>query len=251
MIYTDTHCHLGSVQFDRDRDEVIQRMLEADVCKAILICCSEHDLQEGIRLRNRYPEFKLACGIHPQSLMESDGEERFVHFQNAVQECRPDMIGEIGLDYQSHRHTKEIQKAFFEKQLEYACQLDLPLNIHSRKAVLDTQQMLRKYPCRGIIHSYSGSAETAREYVREGWYISFGASVLFPGARKPAEAVRAVPADHLLIETDAPYQSPVPGKRHEPADAVRICRKISDIKGIPEEELCRIMEDNFRKLFRE
>ena len=249
MSYIDTHCHLGSVQFDEDRDEVIARMMAEGADKAILICCSSHDLAIGEALRREYPGFKLACGIHPQSIRETDTEQRLEEFRKTVSACKPDVIGEIGLDYESHRHTKELQKIFFEEQLKLACELDLPVNIHSRKAVPDTQMILKKYPVRGILHSFSGSAETAAQYVRAGWLIAFGASVLFKNARRPIEAVQAVPLDHLAVETDAPYQSPIMGRRHEPADIIAIYRKIAEIKGISTEELCTAAEKNYSRLF--
>ena len=249
MVYVDAHCHLGSYQFDSDRDEVINRMLTARVHKAIMICCNEHDLKEGLRLRDEHPGFRLAYGIHPQSLETDSTPDLFEKFRNRVIETRPDMIGEIGLDYFSHRHTKDIQKEFFVRQLKLAQQMNLPVDIHNRKASADTLEILKQYPVRGIIHSYSGSVEMAMLYIRLGYYISFGASVLFANARKPAEVIRAVPLERILIETDAPYQSPVKDHRHEPADVVRIYSAIAQIKEIPSAELMQTVSDNFDNVF--
>ena len=249
MVYVDAHCHLGSYQFDSDRDEVITRMLTARVHKAIMICCNEHDLKEGLRLRDEHPGFRLAYGIHPQSLETDSTPDLFEKFRNRVIETRPDMIGEIGLDYFSHRHTKDIQKEFFVRQLKLAQQMNLPVDIHNRKASADTLEILKQYPVRGIIHSYSGSVEMARLYIRLGYFISFGASVLFANARKPAEVIRAVPLERILIETDAPYQSPVKDHRHEPADTVRIYEAISRVRGMGMEELEASVENNFDNVF--
>jgi TatD DNase family protein len=249
MSYIDAHCHLGSVQFDKDRKEMISRMLSKHVEKAIMICCSEHDLKEGIRLRDTYPGFRLACGIHPQALEPDDTPERFERFRQIVDQCRPDMIGEIGLDYYSHRHTAELQKDFFIRQLKLASEYDLPVDIHNRKASADTLETLKRYPVRGIIHSYSGSAEMAKLCIRLGYYISFGASVLFPGAKRPAEVIRSIPPDRLLIETDAPYQSPVKDHRHEPEDVVNIYKAVSEIRSVSMEELETIVETNFDRIF--
>ena len=249
MNYIDAHCHLGNRQFSDDREEMIKDMLDAGLNRVILICCSEYDYRRVSDLRDRIPGFKLACAIHPQALRITDSLDRFEQFAEQMKQIRPDMIGETGLDYASHKHTKELQKLFFEKHLELACDMNLPVNIHSRKAVLDTQLILKKYPVKGVLHSFSGSPETAREYVKAGWMISFGASVLFPNARHPMEAVRAVPLDHLMIETDAPYQSPVIGKRHDPTDVIAIYRKIAELKGISLEELSRTTCENFDRLF--
>lgn len=249
MEYIDAHCHLGNRQFADDREEMISRMCRAGLNRVIMICCSEYDYRQVSGLRDTIPGYKLACAIHPQSLQAADTADRFERFAQQMKHIKPDMIGETGLDYASHKHTKELQKQFFMKHLELACEMHLPVNIHSRRAVLDTQLILRKYPVRGVLHSFSGSPETALEYVRAGWMISFGASVLFPGARRPMEAVRAVPLDHLLIETDAPYQSPVTGRRHDPTDVIAIYRKIAELKGLTAEELSAAAARNYDRVF--
>lgn len=249
MIYTDAHCHLGTRYYDDNRREIIERMLEAGVNKAIIICCSEHDLQEGLILRNSNPGFKLAMSVHPQDLEDDNGDDRIERMWQRVRECKPDMIGEIGLDYYSHPHTKEYQKHFFNAQLEMASELNLPVNIHSRKASQDTLDILKQYPVKGIIHSYSGSVEMAELFIKKGYYISFGASVLFPGARRPREIVSKIPIERLLIETDSPYQSPVKGHMHEPSDVVNIYREIAEIRNMSIEELCETVEKNFDEVF--
>ena len=249
MRFTDAHCHLGSRQYDSDREDVIKRMLEKGVGDVIIICCSRHDLEEGARLREGHPGFKLAVSIHPQDLEEDFSDSRLDALREAVRYYHPDMIGETGLDYYSHPHTKPQQKHFFICQLQMAAQFHLPVNIHSRKAAADTLEILRDHPCRGIIHSYSGSIETARLYMKEGYYISFGASILFPGARRPKEVIAQIPADRLLLETDSPYQSPVIGHRHEPADVVRIYEEAARIRGVPMEQLAEEVHASFRRIF--
>ena len=249
MIYTDAHCHLGTRYYDDNRQEIIERMLSAGVNKAIIICCGEHDLQEGLALREANLGFKLAMSVHPQDLEEDNGTYRIERVWQRVMECRPDMIGETGLDYYSHPHTREYQKQFFTAQLEMAEKLDLPVNIHSRKASQDTLDTLRQYSVRGLIHSYSGSIEMAELFIKAGYYISFGASILFPNARKPREVVAGISLDRLLIETDSPYQSPVKGHVHEPSDVVNIYAEIARIRGMSMRELCEAVEHNFDRVF--
>lgn len=249
MIFVDAHCHLGSRQFDNDREEVISSMLTNHVEKAIIICCSEHDLVEGKKLRDSNNGFKLACSIHPQALENDSSSQRLADLRRAVINSRADMIGEIGLDYRSHPHTKEIQKLFFDAQMEMAVEFGLPVDVHLRKASLDTLETLKRYPVKGIIHSYSGSAEMADLFIKLGYYISFGASVLFPGSKKPAHVIQHIPLDRLLIETDAPYQSPVKGYRHEPSDVKAIYQKISEILDMDLEDLMKQVEQNFDKVF--
>ncbi len=249
MIYCDAHCHLGSSQFDEDREETVKRMLDSGVEKAILICCSKRDLEQGIALRKAHQGFKLSLGIHPQDLEDEYGEERLEKLEKIIEEVHPDMIGEIGLDYYSHPHTKDRQLLFFDRQLKLAKKYGLPVDVHSRKATKDTLLVLEDNPVRGIIHSYSGSFETAMIYLKKGYFLSFGSSVLFQGARKPLEVVAKIPADRLLIETDAPYQSPVYGVRHEPSDVVKIYEKIAEIRNTDEKELQNCCEENFDCVF--
>ena len=247
----DAHCHLGSHQFDADREETVERMLKQQVEGAILICCNIEDYRKALEQKKKHPSFKIAVGIHPQDLEEDDSEERLFRFREFVLREKPDMIGEIGLDYYSHPHTKESQLRFFKVQLALAQELGLPVDIHSRKAVKDTQDILKQYRVKIIMHSFSGSVETAREYIKAGYYLSFGASVLFPNAKRPEEVVRSVPVERILLETDAPYQSPVKDHRHEPADVVNIYRKVSEIKNIPLPELEAALEKNYREVFGE
>lgn len=249
MIYVDAHCHLGSRQFDGDRKEMIERMLEAGVSKAIIICCSRHDLLEGVKLRQQHPGFKLAVSIHPQDLEDDYREERLEELERVIDEYHPDMIGETGLDYYSHPHTRQQQRHFFISQLELARRYDLAVDVHSRKASADTLEILKNHKVRGIIHSYSGSIEMARLFMKEGYYLSFGASLLFPGARKPAEVISQIPLDRLLLETDAPYQSPVKDHRHEPADVLNIYEAVSRIRDISMSELTEAMDENFERIF--
>ena len=249
MVYTDAHCHLGSREFDADRDAMISRMLAQGVTRAIVICCSRHDLDYGIHLCNAHPGFRLALGIHPQDLEDDHEPERMERFRKIVSDVQPDMIGEIGLDHHSHRHTKAAQNEFFLAQMKLAAQLDLPVDIHCRKAFADTFEILKQFPVHGIIHSYSGSAEMAARFIRLGYSISFGSGILFPNAKKPAEVIASVPLDRLLIETDAPYQSPVRGHRHEPADVLNIYKAVSAIRHIPLEELQAAVEANFDRIF--
>ena len=248
MIYCDAHCHLGSRQFDEDRDQMIKRMLEADVSKAIIICCSRHDLDIGKKLKEKHPSFKLACSIHPQDLEDHD-PKRLIEIRERIIESGADMVGEIGLDYYSHPHTREYQKDFFKAQLEMAREFDLPIDVHCRKADGDMLEILKASKNRGIIHSFSGSVEMMRLYLKLGYYISFGASVLFKGAKRPLQVVEAMPIDRLLIETDAPYQSPIKDHRHEPCDITAIYEKIAEIKQMPLPNLCEAVEKNFDIVF--
>ena len=200
-------------------------------------------------LRDLVPGFRLACGVHPQDLEDDSSPARIVKLREDVLRNRADAVGETGLDYYSHPHTKQAQKRFFEAQLKMAADLGLPVNIHSRRAAADTLETLKKYPVKGIIHSYSGSYEMAELFIKLGYRISFGASILFKGAKKPAAVIARLPEQSLLLETDAPYQSPVPGRRHEPADILAIYEAVSRIRGVSLDELAAQLEENWESVF--
>ena len=252
MRYIDAHCHLGSRQFDDDRNEVIGRMLEKGVEKAILICCSSHDLEQGMILRKQHPAFKLAMGIHPQDLEEDYGRERLERFEKSLIEDQADMIGEIGLDYYWDDTHKEEQKYLFHRKLSFACERDLPVIIHDREAHGDCLAITRQYPkLRGVFHCYSGSVEMAGELLKHGWYLGFDGPVTYKNARKSLEVLDACPVERILLETDSPYLAPVPnrGKRNDSRNIPYVAAKIAELKGISVEEVCEVTTANAKRLF--
>ena len=249
MSLIDAHCHLGTRQFDNNRDEILSRMKEKHVDKVIMICCSEHDLNHALNLKKTHPDFRLAMGIHPQSIGFSDEPVRYEKFRELVLKYKPDMIGEIGLDYHSHKHTRELQKELFVRQMQLAQELNLPVDIHMRRASNDTYEILKQFNVKGIMHSYSGSREMAERFLKLGYYISICSSVLFENAVKPREVIEAVPVNRLLIETDAPYQSPVLNHVHEPGDVTNIYKAIAEIKKLPMIQLEQAVEANFDGVF--
>ena len=246
--FIDAHCHLGNRQFEANLDNVLARMKQSRVTQAIMICCSQHDMENGIRLRNDNAGFKLAIGIHPQGIEHYD-DDWLNNFDKYIKYSNPDMIGEIGLDYQSHRHTRDLQKQHFHAQLALASEYHLPVDIHCRNGSQDTYDILRQYPVKGIIHSYSGSVEMAQLFMKLGYYISFGASILFENARRPKEVLASIPLNRLLLETDAPYQSPIRNHVHEPADVVAIYREASLLQNVSLKHLSDILQENFSNVF--
>jgi TatD DNase family protein len=160
-------------------------------------------------------------------------------------------LGEIGLDYHYDFSPRETQLAVFERQLELALELDMPVIIHDREAHADTLRLLKKHRPRGVVHCYSGSAELARELLKLGLYIGFTGVITFANARKTVDAARAVPLERLLIETDCPYMAPVPfrGKRCDSTMVGKTCEALAAIKGVSTEELAAKTEENARKLY--
>ena len=160
-------------------------------------------------------------------------------------------VGEVGLDYHYDFSPRERQLEIFERQLILANKLDLPVIVHDREAHEDTMRLLIKHKPRGVVHCFSGSAEMAREIVKLGMYIGIGGAVTFKNAKKPVEVVEYLPLDRLLLETDAPYMTPVPfrGQRCDSAHIAYTAEKIAEIKGIDVQKLIDICNENAKRLF--
>ena len=247
----DTHVHLLDERFDEDRERVIGELGQKGVGQVVE---SSSDLADSIRaaaLAKEHHIVHAAVGLHPHSASEwDDGTETAL--RALLKEPKVVAVGEIGLDYHYDFSPREVQREVFEKQIRLALDADMPIVVHSREATADTMEILRKYPgVRGELHCFSGSAETAKELVKMGYYIAFGGALTFKNARKTLEAAAAVPLDRLLVETDCPYMTPVPfrGKRNEPAYVKLVAEKLADVKGVPYEEIVRVTMENGKRFF--
>ena len=190
-----------------------------------------------------------AVGIHPECITENSLDE-LDKIKKLANHPKVVAIGEIGLDYYWDI-PKEPQKLIFEKQLELANELDMPVNIHDREAHGDTLELLKKYKPKGILHCFSGSVETAREIVRLGMYIGMGGVITFKNSRKAVEVISDIPVERLVLETDCPYLSPVPfrGKRNHSGMIQYTAEKIAEIKDISVEEVLKITCGNAKKVY--
>lgn len=234
----DTHAHLYDKAFDRDRDEVLARTLEA-VDYVVIPSENYETSQKAVRLAETYGPVYGAVGIHPHETKYAS-EEILQKIGDLAQLPKVKAIGEIGLDYHFFYSDKETQQKWFSRQIELARDLDLPFLIHDREAHGDTLSILKKHKnsrMRGIMHCFSGSVETAEELMKLGFYISFAGPLVFPNSRRLKEAAREIPLDRLLIETDSPYLTPPPhrGERNEPANVIYVAEEIARLKGIPVE----------------
>jgi TatD DNase family protein len=246
----DSHAHYDDSAFDGDREALLAALPQSGVtgiiCPGVSVASSENCL----RLARQFPYVRAAVGIHPSDIGDADG--------NAIEALRalasdPAVvaIGEIGLDYHYDTSPREVQRYWFEAQLQLAVALALPVIVHDREAHEDVLTLLRKYRPRGVVHCFSGSVETMRETVALGMYIGLGGAVTFKNARKPLEVAAAVPADRLLLETDAPYMAPVPyrGRRNDSAYIPETAAVIAAVRGTTPEELGRQTAQNARTLF--
>ena len=248
----DSHAHIDDERFDADRDEVVARALAAGVSLIVNIGADMASSARSVALAEKYPGIYAAVGMHPhdsQDMKENDYRqlEQWANHPKVV------AIGEIGLDYHYDLSPRSVQKEVFLRQLDVARKTGKPFIIHEREAHADMLDIIR-YAARGlngVFHCFSGSVETAREYLKMGFYISVAGPVTFPKSVKTKEVAKAVPLDRLLVETDSPYLTPQPfrGKRNEPAYVRLVAEEIANLRDISLAELAEATTANVRRLF--
>lgn len=246
----ESHAHFDDERFDEDREQLLSSMNEKGVRFAINIGSSLESSQASVDLADKYDFIYAAVGVHPEEIADVD-DAGIEKLRELAKNKKVVAIGEIGLDYHYRDDNKEEQIAAFRRQMELAKELSLPVIIHSRDACEDTLKVLREYKPRGVVHCFSGSAETAKEVVALGMYVGFTGVVTFKNARRALEAVEAVPLDRLLCETDCPYMAPEPnrGKRCDSTMLEFILAKMAEIKGVSTQELADKTCENAKKLF--
>ncbi|CAM3958358.1 TatD family hydrolase [Cohnella lubricantis] len=245
----DTHAHLDSPKFDDDREETIQRALEAGVETIVNIGFNRETIPTTMALAERYPFIYAAVGWHPTDAIDMKLEEDLAWIESLCAHPKVVAIGEIGLDYYWDTSPKDIQHTVFREQIRLAKKLKKPIIIHNRDAHEDVVRLLKEEGASevgGIMHCFSGSWETAKQCLDLNFYISFGGPVTFKNARVPKEVLAKVPDDRLLIETDSPYLAPHPyrGKRNESAYVRLVAQEAAVIKGISLEEIEKLTTRN-------
>lgn len=247
----DTHAHLLDERFDEDRDEIIKLLPQQGVIGVIEVGCCEDTSIRAAKLAQSTNYIYAAAGVHPHDAEDvSEGYLNLLESLTAKEKVIA--IGEIGLDYYYDNSQKDIQKKIFREQIELAQKLNLPMIYHMRKATADFLDILSDYSSlRGVVHCYSGSADTAKVLIKKGLHISFTGSVTFKNAKKVVEAAAVVPLDRLMAETDCPYLSPEPlrGRRNDPRKVEHVLRKLSEIKGVTFEEMCEANINNAKGLY--
>lgn len=248
----DTHAHLDDKAFDEDRNLIIDSLQKNDVKKVVNVGASIESSLTSIDLANRYDFIYAAVGIHPHDVSNAD-ESDFAKLEEMTRNKKVLAIGEIGLDYYYDHSPREVQKEWFAKQIQLAEKLDLPYIVHSRDATKDTFDIIKENTreSKFVLHCYSQSKEMVTRYVDLGAYISFAGTLTFKNAVNLKEAIRAVPLDRLLIETDSPYLSPVPmrGKRNNPTNVKYVAEEAARLLSLSYEEVCKITYQNAIKFF--
>ena len=252
MIF-ESHAHYDDRAFDEDREELLSGLREKGIGCVVNVSSDLSSVETTLALAEKYPFIYAAVGIHPSDTGELN-EENFAWLKKQCRREKVLAVGEIGLDYYWDNVERDTQKEWFARQLAMANETRLPVIIHSRDAAKDTLDVMRAgepVEKRGVIHCFSYTKETAREFVDMGYLIGVGGVVTFQNAKKLRECVEYLPLDRILLETDCPYLAPVPyrGKRNCSLYLPLVAAEIAGIKGISVEEVTETTEKNARKLF--
>ena len=260
----DTHVHLNDERYDDDLDGVLLRAKEAGLTRMILASASFEDCIDVQRIvsEKNTPELMLWCtiGVHPHEAANyTDAIHQQLREWLADRACKRIVaLGEIGLDYFYDYSPRELQRLVFKRQLDLAFEMNVPIVLHERDAVMDTLLILDEYKktgklltAAGVCHCFSGSEEVAEKLFAYGFYLGFDGPITFKNSKRAPFVITKAPMDRLLIETDSPYLTPVPfrGKRNEPAYVKYVLEKMAKLKGVTPEIMADITTENACRLF--
>jgi TatD DNase family protein len=248
----DSHCHLDMEPFESDRDEVVNRAMDEGIEHIINIGSDRVGNVKCLEVSGQYPHIYSTVGIHPHDAKTLD-DKLFDDLKEWAKNPKVVAIGEIGLDFHYMNSPKNVQINAFKKQIALAKELSLPIIVHSREAKEETMEILEKDAkgMPGVLHCFSGDIDMAKKVIDMGFYISIAGPVTFKKAEELREVVKTIPDERLLLETDAPYLSPVPkrGKRNEPAYVKYTAQTVADVRGVTLEDIARITTLNTKRLF--
>ncbi|SOC10730.1 TatD family hydrolase [Pseudobutyrivibrio ruminis] len=255
MIF-ETHAHYDDEKFDEDRVELLSHLLrENNIGNIVNVGATFRGCKESIKLAEEYDNVYAAIGIHPEEIDEIN-EDVINWLRDNSSNPKVVAIGEIGLDYYWVKEPEQRakQRLWFDRQMDLAVELNLPVIIHSRDAAEDTLNTIIRYNTqglKGIVHCYSYSKEIAMEYVKMGWYIGVGGVVTFKNGRKLVETVEAIPIENIVLETDCPYMAPVPhrGERNSSIYLSHVAEKVAELKGLSVKEVEDVTYENALRVY--
>ena len=268
-MFVDSHAHITSAQFDGDREQVVQRALDAGVRFIVNPGTDLEDSRKAVEFAERHANVYACVGFHPHDAKKAD-EESLHEIEDLSKHPKVVAIGEIGLDYHYDFSPRDVQQRIFRAQIEIAQRRNLPIVVHTRESIDETVEILEqarlaqpgwrtqtpppdgRYPVpRGVFHCFSGDVETAWKVINMGFYVSMPGVVTFANAGLAAEIGREISAEHLLLETDSPSLAPVPfrGKRNEPANIPHIAQRIASLQQLSVSDIARATNYSAYKLF--
>jgi len=253
-MYFDSHAHLDLAPLSAAEEEVVRRAGEAGVSHIVTIGIDPEHSEQAIGIAHRHAGVYAAVGLHPHDA--SSCSEKSLEQLERLSRCdKVVAIGETGLDFYRDRSPRDLQRAAFREQIRLARKRNLPVIVHDRDAHEETLSILAQEKASetgGIIHCFSGDLAMARRAVAMNFLVSIPGAITYRGSEVQAEAVLKIPLDHLLIETDCPFLSPVPhrGKTNEPAFVPLVAKRIAEIKGLSPEDVGRVTSRNAKRIFR-
>lgn len=248
----DTHIHLDEEAYAPDREEVIARQRESGVEAMIVPGVNAASIEGIFAVAHNHPGYCYpALGFHPQDV-KADWQEQWTIIEQAIRAHKEEIvaIGEIGFDYYWDTTFKDEQREVFQRQLDLAEELNLPVMIHSREATEDTLNVLKTAHVRGVIHCFNGSKEVAQQYLQMGFYLGIGGVLTFKNC-KLSETLEVVPLDRLVLETDGPYLAPTPhrGERNESRLLIHVAERLAQVYNCSVEQIIETTSRNARQLF--
>lgn len=247
-MFVDTHCHIYK-EYYKDISSVLKEAKESNIEYVINNGCDRSSNKEVLELLDVYNNMYGAIGIHPESVLDYT-EDDLKLIEDNLNKDKVVAIGEIGLDYHYTKENKEKQILLFESQLKLAEKYHKPVIIHSRDATADTIEILKKYNVKGVIHSFSGSYETAMIYIKMGFLLGVNGVVTFKNSNLK-DVFKKIPIENIILETDSPYLTPVPfrGTQNAPKNTIIVAKFLSNLYSIPLEELAKVTNNNIKRIF--
>lgn len=254
-MFIDTHTHLNSEQFAGNYQEIIGGLQKNNVEAVICVGYDRDSSDRAFEMAQRNKSVYCSLGVHPHDAI-SVKDDDYQRFTDLASNKKVVAIGEIGLDYHYNFSPTNVQRRVFAEQLKLARECGLPVIIHMREATEDMLEILKENKrCLskgGVLHCFSGSVETAKQFIDMGLLISFGGAITYKNAVKAIDTISQIPLKHILLETDCPYMSPEPfrGETNEPKYIRFVAEKIARIKNISTEEVAAITKNNTLELFK-
>ncbi|MFC1571467.1 TatD family hydrolase [Candidatus Margulisiibacteriota bacterium] len=254
-MFIDTHAHLTFPEYETDLPDVIRRAKDAKLQAIINIALDDEAIKKSLKIAKEHPDFiYTAAGLHPHEASQWS-EKVNQNIRISGNQGKIIAIGEMGLDYHYKLSPIETQKEVFKKFLQLAQELDLPAVIHSREASKDTMLIIHEEnqgKLKGVLHCFGGDMDLAREALEIGLLISFTGNCTFPKAHQVREAIKQIPLEKIMIETDCPFLAPQAfrGKRNEPAYVVKVAEQIAEAKGLSVEEIAKQTTKNAKNFFK-
>lgn len=253
--WIDSHAHYYVRQFNKDRDKLLKKLNDTELELIINCGTNTQSNQQVIELSNKYDFCYSIIGFFPCDVLEMDNEENIKTLKKQIKENKKVIgLGEIGLDYHWNKPSPDIQKARFIEQINIARELNVPICIHSRDAEQDTLDILKKYASdlSVAIHCYSNGVKTAKEYIEMGYYFGVGGTSTYKSNNELREAIKIIPIEQIILETDCPYLTPEPYRRerNDSSYIKYVIENIANIKQLSTNEVIQITNNNVKKLYR-